>query len=313
MERNTFKEQIILRFFIFSALALLVWGASSYFTSPLTQILKNRENINLNFLVLTKPAMLISYNPAMRKGSVTDLTARETDLPLEKITKQFKLDSTPYVFIPATSNRTEFWNNFKTKLSTWPRKPYQILSYFYSYIKMRLTKKTFISTGDFIMLSYELPALRGVDFSVRETKQPKKSKTKTKAKSKVKSEPPERAPEQNLVLKAPKKEAAEEEILTVEVFNASDHNGLAADVARYLRTLSNNGVFKVDVISYTTASERSDTTKIIALTKRYDALKELSKHLGLVNKEIYFSEDKNAISDARIYLGEDFKLPKAAK
>lgn len=316
MERNTFKEQIILRFFIFSAIALIAWGALSYFTSPLVPILKKRENINLNFLVLTHPAMLISYNPSMRKGSVTNLTEKETNLPLEKLTKQFKMERTPYILIPATKNRTEFWNNFKANLSTWHNRPYQVLSYLYSYIKMRLTKKTSIATNDFIMLSYELPALRGVDFTVRETKQPQKSKAKTKAKTKTqtktkkdKQDPPQ---EQNLVLKTAAK-PVQDATLVVEVFNASDHNGLAAEVARYLRTLSNNGVFKVDVITCTTASERRDTTKIIALTKRLESLKELSKHLGLVNKEIYFTEDKNAISDARIYLGEDFKMPKTAK
>lgn len=310
MERKHFKEQIILRFFIFSALALLAWGAVSYFTSPLTPILKNRENINLNFLVLTQPAMLISYNPAMRKGSVTNLTDKESNLSLDKITKHFKLDRIPFVFIPYTRNRTEFWDNFKANLSTWHRKPYQVLEYLYVYIKMRLTKKTFISTGDFIMLSYELPALRGVDFTVRETKQSKKQKTKIKAKNK--NEKQELLQEQNLILNAPKQQK-EDEILVVEVFNASDHNGLAADVARYLRTLSNDGIFKVDVITCTTAKERRDTTKIIASAKRLDSLKELSKHLGLVNKEVYYSEDKNAISDAKIYLGEDFKLPKTAK
>ena len=314
MERNNFKEQIILRFFIFSAIALIAWGALSYFTSPLVPILKKRENINLNFLVLTTPAMLISYNPAMRKASVTNLTEKETNLPLEKLTKQFKMERTPYIFIPATKNRTEFWDNFKSNLSTWHNKPYQVLSYLYSYIKMRLTKKTSISTSDFIMLSYELPALRGVDFTVSETKQSKKVKSKTKVKTKVKTrkEKQETLQEQNLILKTAKPQE-QKETLVVEVFNASDHNGLAAEVSRYLRTLSNDGIFKVDVITCTTASERRDTTKIISLTKRLDSVKELSKHLGLVNKEIYFLEDKNAISDARIYLGEDFKMPKAAK
>lgn len=308
MERNSFKEQIILRFYIFSAIALVVWGVVSYFTSPLVPILKNRENINLNFLVLTKPAILISYNPAMRKGSVINLSEKETNLPLEKLTKQFKLDRAPYIFIPDTKGRTEFWNNFKANLSTWQYKPYQVLYYLYSYIKMRVTKKTLISTSDFIMLSYELPYLRGVDFTVRETKHSKKTKNAAKARSGK----TETTNEQNLVLNISKQQAGDD-TLVVEVFNASDHNGLAAEVARYLRTLSNNGVFKVDVITCTTASERRDTTKIIALTKRLDDLKELSKHLGLVNKEIYFLEDKNAISDARIYLGEDFKIPKAAK
>ena len=109
------------------------------------------------------------------------------------------------------------------------------------------------------------------------------------------------------------KEQEEEMILEVEVFNASDHNGLAAEVARYLRTLNNEGVFKVDVINFSTSSERLNTTKIVALTKRLDALKELSKHLGLTNTEIHYMEDKNAICEARVYLGEDFKLPKTAK
>ena len=104
-----------------------------------------------------------------------------------------------------------------------------------------------------------------------------------------------------------------DEILVVEIFNASDHNGLASEVARYLRTLNNEGIFKVDVINFGTSSERQNKTKIVALTKRLDALKQLSKHLGLTNTEIHYTEDKNAICEARIYLGEDFKLPKTAK
>lgn len=260
---------------------------------------------------MTQPAMLISYNPATRKGSVTDLSEKETKLSLDEITKRFKLDRTPYVFVPATQNRQKFWADFKSNLSTWPRKPYQILTYFYAYAKMRIIKKTFISTGDFIMLSQELPALRGVDFAVREKKRPK-PKTKNKAKAKTKNEKVEPQQSEDLILNS-KKQEKEEPILMVEIFNASDHNGLAYDVTNYLRTLHNKGIFKVDVINYTTASERRNTTKIIGLTKRLEALKELSKHLGLVNKEIYYMEDKNAISDARIYLGEDFKLPKAAK
>ena len=200
-------------------------------------------------------------------------------------------------------NRQKFWSDFKDALSVWPQKPYKVLSYIYSYISMRLTKKTFISVGDFILLSYELPHLRGVDFTVKETPKPKKAQTKVKQKTQT--------PEDRQIVLENKKQ--EEEILMVEVFNASDHNGLASDVTRYLQTLSNEGVFKVDVINFSTSNERLNTTKIVALTKRLDALKELSKHLGLVNTEIHYMEDKNAISEARIYLGEDFKLPKPVK
>ena len=310
MERNSFKEKIILRFFVLSALAVLAWGIVSYFTSPLVPILRERQNTAINFLVLTKPAMLISYNLSLRKGVIINLTEKESALPLNKLTKHLKLTSEPYIFIPANQNRTEFWNNFKSNLSTWPKKPYQVFNYFYNYLKMRFTKKTFISLGDFIMLSYELPRLRGVDFSVTETVKPKSSKTKTKVKQK--KEKVEQVQDANLILTT-KKEAEDNTILVVEVFNASDHNGLAYDVTRYLQTLSNDGIFNVDVINYTTASERLNTTKIIATTKRHEALKKLSKHLGLVNKEIHYLEDKNAISEAKIYLGEDFKLPKAAK
>ncbi len=314
MERNSFKEKIILRFFIFSALAVLAWGIVSYFTSPLVPILRERQNTAINFLILTKPAMLISYNPSLRKGVITDLNAKESALPLDKLTKHLKLTSEPYVFIPANQNRTEFWNNFKSNLSTWQKKPYQVLDYFYNYLKMRFTKKTFIRLGDFIMLSYELPRLRGVDFSVRETAKPKNTKTKTKVKQKKGKQESvqETVQDPNLILTA-KKEAEDNTVLVVEVFNASDHNGLANEVTRYLQTLSNEGIFNVDVINFTTARERLNTTKIIATTKRYEALKKLSKHLGLVNKEIHYLEDKNAISEAKIYLGEDFKLPKAAK
>ncbi len=303
MERHSIKEKIIARLVLFTALALLAWGGLSYFTSPLEPILRKRQDTTVNFLILTKPAMLISYNPSLQKGVITNLTDKETSLPVAAISKRFKLENAPYIFIPQTQNRQKFWNDFKESLSVWPQKPYKVLLYIYSYIKMRLTKKTFISLGDFILLSYELPHLRGVDFTVKETQKPKKILKKAKQKT--------QSPEERQIILENKKQ--EEEILVVEVFNASDHNGLASEVTRYLQTLSNEGIFKVDVINFSTSNERLNKTKIVALTKRLDALKELSKHLGLVNSEIHYMEDKNAISEAKIYLGEDFKLPKTVK
>ena len=303
MERNSIKEKIIFRLVLFTAIALLVWGGFSYFTSPLTPVLRDHKDTTINFLILTKPAMLISYNPSLQKGVITNLTDKESNMPAVEISEHFKLKSVPYIFIPDTQNRKEFWNNFKNNLSVWHEKPYKVLSYIYSYLKMRITKKTFISAGDFILLSFELPHLRGVDFTVKETPKPQKAKTKAKQKT---PKPEER----QIVLE---NKQAEDEILVVEVFNASDQNGLASDVTRYLQTLSNEGVFKVDVISFSTSAERLNKTKIVALTKRLDALKNLSKHLGLTNTEIHYTEDKNAICEARIYLGEDFKLPKTAK
>ena len=303
MERNSIREKIISNFVILTAFALLVWGGLSYFTSSLAPVLRDHQDTTVNFLILTKPAMLISYNPSLQKGVITNLTDKESAMPVAEISKHFKLANTPYIFIPQTQNRQKFWSDFKESLSVWPQKPYKVLSYMYSYIKMRLTKKTFISVGDFILLSYELPHLRGVDFTVKETVKTKK--IQTKAKQKIPS--PE---ERQIVLE---KNQQEEEILVVEIFNASGNNGLAAEVARYLRTLNNEGIFKVDVINFTTSSEMLNTTKIIALNKRLEVLKELSKHLGLVNTEIHYMEDKNAICEARIYLGKDFKLPKMAK
>lgn len=303
MERNSVKEKIIFRVVFFTALALLVWGGLSCFTSSLGSILHSRQDITVNFLILTKPSMIISYNPSLQKGVITNLTDKESSMSAEEISKHFKLESAPYIIVPDIQNRKDFWDNFKESLSVWHKKPYKVLSYIYSYLKMRLTKKTFISVGDFILISYELPHLRGVDFTVKETLKPSKNKTKAKQKT---PKPEDR--QITLENKQP-----EDEILVVEIYNASDHSGLASDVARYLRTLNNEGVFKVDVINFGTSSERQNKTKIVALTKRLDALKELSKHLGLVNTEIHYTEDKNAICEARIYLGEDFKLPKAAK
>ena len=308
MERNSIKEKIIYSLFIITALALLVWGGLSYFTSPLAPVFRARQDTTVNFLILTKPAMLVSYNPSFKKGVITNLTDRETKMPAAEISKHFKLESAPYILVPKTQNRKLFWDNFKESLSVWPKKPYKVLSYIYSYIKMRLTKKTFISVGDFILISYELPHLRGVDFTVKETQ--KQKQTKTKAKQKTLKPEERQITFENLENKENKQQ---EEILIVEVFNASDHNGLAADVTKYLQTLSNEGIFKVDVINFGTSAERQNKTKIVALTKRLDALKKLSKHLGLTNTEIHYMEDKNAISEAKIYLGEDFKLPKAAK
>lgn len=303
MERNIVTEKIIAHLIILIALALFAWGVLSCFTSTLEPIIKNKQDTTVNFLILTKPAMLIAYNPSLKKGIITDLTVKESALPLEQITKKFNLQSTPYIFIPQTQDRQEFWNNFKTNLSIWHKKPYIILSYLYSYLKMRLTKKTFISVGDFILISYELPHLRGVDFTVKE-------EVKTKKKNNKARKPIQLQPQQ-LTLENTKQE--EDTILVVEVLNASDHNGLAAEVTRYLQTLSNQGIFKVDVIHCTTSAERLNTSKIISLTKNLEQVKELSKHLGLINKEIHYMEDKDAISDARIYLGEDFKLPKGIK
>ncbi len=303
MERNSLKEKIIYHLVFLAALALFVWGGLSYFTSPLEPIFHQRQDTTVNFLILTKPAMLISYNPSLQKGVITNLTDKESKMPAAEISKHFKMESAPYIFVPDTQDRQLFWNNFKESLSVWPKKPYKVLYYIYSYIKMRLTKKTFVSIGDFILISHELPHLRGVDFTVKETPKPKQTKTKAKQKT---PKPEER----QITLENQKQE---DEILIVEVYNASDHNGLAAEVSKYLQTLSNDGVFKVDVISFGTSSERQNKTKIVALSKRFDVFKELSKHLGLTNTEIHYMEDKNAICEAKIYLGEDFKLPKTAK
>lgn len=303
MERNSIKEKIISHLVLLAAFALLVWGGLSYFNSPLEPIFHKRQDTTVNFLILTKPAMLISYNPSLQKGVITNLTDKESKMPVAEIIKHFKLEKAPYIFVPSTQDRKLFWDNFKESLSVWPKRPYKVLSYIYSYIRMRLTKKTFVSIGDFILISHELPHLRGVDFTVKETLKTKKAKTKAKQKA---TKPEER----QIVLE---NQQQEDTILVVEVFNASDHNGLAADVTKYLQTLSNEGIFKVDVINFGTSAERQNKTKIVALTKRLDVLKELSKHLGLTNTEIHYVEDKNAISEAKIYLGEDFKLPKVAK
>ena len=78
MERNGIREKIISNLVILTALALVVWGGLSYFTSPLAPILREHQDTTLNFLILTKPAMLISYNPSLQKGVITNLTDKES-------------------------------------------------------------------------------------------------------------------------------------------------------------------------------------------------------------------------------------------
>lgn len=301
MERKYFKEQLILRLYVYAAFALLLMGVVAYFTSPLTNILRGREDTPINFLVLTKPAMFISYNPSTRKGFITNLSEEESALSPQDLLKDID-GNTPYIFIPLQTSRQIFWNNFKQDLSLWRKRPYIVFDYVYSYIKMRIQHKTFISVGDFLLLSLELPYLSGVDFTVKETPKPKKVSKSSKVKP---------SPVLNVALPTQKEE--EDTILVVEVFNASDKNGLAVEVTRYLRTLNNKGIFKVDVINYSTSSQKQEHTQIMDLSGRAQCLKDLSTHLGITDKEIFYLEDKNAISDARIFLGEDFELPKGYK
>lgn len=307
MERPDFKKQIKLRLVLYPAIAVLIYGILAYFYNPYTKVITKREDKAVNILLLTAPPMFISYNPYHKKALVTNIELTKKGLKTQDILKNAGLSEKEVLFIsPTQKNRADFWEAFKINLRSWNYKPYIVLTYLFEYPRLRLTGKTNIPLSDFVMMSMDLMQLSPADFSV---KNPQKE-TAPRARRRNAPPPP---PQQIMLAQNIKPGVNAKKAIVIEILNASGQQGLASDVTRYLRELSNSGVLNVDVINYATYPTVEEKTQILDINGRLEDLKKIGYYLDLEDNEIFTTIDKTAISDAKIILGADFVMPKSPK
>ena len=267
-------------------MAVLLYGAFASFYNPRTRALAAREDKPLNMYVMTSPPMFVSYNPRRLKVIITVVESG----------KIAGVNPANIAYLePSTKERAEFWEICKNNLTAWHHKPYIIFDYIYQYAKLRIAKRTNITVSDFIMISLDLMRLKPADFIVPIPDNPQRAKAQ---------------PSQIILAQDLPAQPQTPKTLVLEILNASGQAGLAADVTRYLRDLSNNASLDIDVINYASYPRIEQKTKIIDLAGRQEDLKKTANSLGLNNNEIFTAVDKTAISDARIILGKDFVMPK---
>ena len=295
-----FRKQLKLRLLLYSIIALLVYGVCAYFFTPQIKLLSKAEDTSVNFLVLTKEPLFISYNPKLNKAVVNVLNLSQKDLKNMSFLKKPPFDKEDYFFLqPKEQNSNAFWNSFKTSLYSWPYKPYLIFGYFYDYFDLKYHKQTNINFATFLMISWKLSSMKPADFILKTYEKPKNKKMAKKASAL-----------QLTFGKDISREKQENKILIIEIFNATEQKGLAAALTNYLRDLNNQGVLKVDVINYGSYPVMLEETLIIDTAGRMESLKEILLKIGLDTKEINTSSDKSPISEAKIILGKDFIMPK---
>ncbi|MDR1124430.1 MAG: LytR C-terminal domain-containing protein [Elusimicrobiota bacterium] len=306
MEQTDFKTKLKTRLAVYAALAVLVYGAFAHFYNPHTAALTAGAQ-PLNLLVLTRQPMFISYNPQSAKAAVTNMnTAGKKSPGACDALKEAGINPQDVLYIrPSSQNRAEFWELCKNNLRAWRQKPYIIFIYLYDYIRLRVSGRTNIAPSDFVMITLHLMRLEPGDFTVKNPDPPPAAQNRRRAAA--------AAPQQILLAQnaAPAAAASASKTLVLEVLNASGGAGLAAEVTRYLRDLSNRGLIDIDVINYGNYPVIEEKSKITDITGgRPEDLKKIGRLLGMDNSEIFTSPDKTAIADAKIILGKDFILPK---
>ncbi len=305
MEPTGLKKQIISRIVIYTALAILAYGILATFYTKPAILLAKRQDAALNILVLTQNPVFISYNPKYRKAIVTNLESAKTGQDAASILQKANIDERDVLFFePQTRNTEKFWNSFKHNLYGWRSEPYIIFTYIWDYIRLRFEGKTNITAGTFIMLTFDLQTLLPSDFSVKAAL-PMQVKRKGRAARK------QQEPEGPQIALAKNIEITDEKPILIEIVNATDKSGLAAQATRYLRRLNNDGALNLDIINYKTAPKLEKKTHIIDYSGRVADLQNISKYLDLDDTEILRQTDKTAIVEAKIVLGQDFRLPKA--
>ncbi|MDR0734233.1 MAG: LytR C-terminal domain-containing protein [Elusimicrobiota bacterium] len=304
MERTTFKTKLKTRIVVYAALAVLAYGAFAHFYNPHTAALTAGAE-PLNILVLTEKPMFISYNPRSAKAVITNMApAGKKGTRAYEVLKEAGISPQNVLYItPRLQNRAEFWDLCKSNLRAWRKKPYMIFAYFYNYVKLRARGRTNIAPSDFVMITLHLMRLEPGDFTIKNPDPAPSAQSRRKT--------PSASPPQQILLAETAAPAAAPKTLVLEVLNASGEAGLAAEVTRYLRDLSNRGLIDIDVINYGNYSIAQEKSKITDITEgRPEDLKKIGRLLGMENSEIFISPDKTAIADAKIILGKDFALPK---
>ena len=103
------------RLFLYSSVALFLYGVFSHFFTPQITPLNTEDDTSVNFLVLTKEPVFISYNPKLNKAVVNNLNIPQKDLQDNAFLKKPPFDKEKYLYLyPKEQNRDLFWEKVKT-------------------------------------------------------------------------------------------------------------------------------------------------------------------------------------------------------
>ena len=275
---------------------LIIWHYNSKISLPL------RNGREIRIVVLTVPPAVIAYNPENMKasvffaGEITGQTSSGSNLQeaaavMAGVAQSSGAAYAPvYYFMPPGKKE---WRDFrdlsKEWLAAWKTNPLMLAKYFSGYLKAYLSGNSNIPTPDFLTLTLELTRLQAVDFSL-----PLNESGKTASANMPQAQ-----------------SAAVSNTLVVEVLNATGKKGIALEVTKYLRSLNERGIQKIDVLHYDNYRKTEPKSRIIGHTGRLEELSRLSSRLGLTSSEILSDKSKFAYTDATIIIGEDFSLPRS--
>lgn len=284
-------------------LGIMCAASYAHFISPMVRSLAAHSKESITLVLLTKPAMIISYTPSSHQAEVRVLRRppqkQQDRLALAQNlleTEKFPLKQTRF-FEPIQTDRETFWDGaIKQYLSNWRYNPLLVGPVVGGYLSALHEKRTNVSPAEFLLLALELTRLEASDFTLRFST----------AKKTIKKGP---VPPDSLAPNAQEDVLSRQDRpLILEVLNATGKRGVAQELTQYLRDQNAKGLLRVDVLQYENYPTQQDTSWLEDLSGRRVQLKQLGHAIGIKN-EIRAGTAGNAIYDARIIIGKDFKLP----
>ena len=298
MEPSYKTRKIIGRILAILALLLVAAGFWKHYSSALVRQLTSRQDAPVRILILTQPAMRITYNPVSRKAIISFASNRCTiQHKQDCFSGQYDL-----FFIPHQTVQNAYWTRFKENLSSWRFKPTGIWEYIHGYINALAQKRTDIGLAEFILLSEELTGLTQADFAIERHTPVKPKKAPSSSADPLMS--PDAKPEVIL----PASAHAAQKPLVVEILNASGKKGLALALTQYLRAQNAKDLLRVDVLQYDNYPSLQEKSFIVDYSGKLVQVTQLSHAIG-ISGEILSEESSTAICDTRIVLGQDFEIP----
>lgn len=302
MEPSYQARKITDRLLLLTLLVSTAGAAWTQFASPLAMNLAGAKNTLINVVVLTEPAMFISYSPQTRKASVRVLSDKlHSKNPRDRAKKLLQTEhisaQNVKFFEPAETNRERFWNGFKHALSSWRYNPFLAAGAGWDYLSAYHHRRTDLSPSEFALLTLELTQLEPSDFAV--TFPPRKKQSSRNA-----GPVPAIVPE--IADMAPR--VVRDRPIIVEILNASGRKGLALELTQYLREQNEKGLLRVDVLQYDNYPTAQETSWLENYSGRMVQVKQLGQAVGIYG-EIRTGSVPNVICDTRVILGKDFRMP----
>lgn len=298
MESSHQARKLIGTLLVWFLLAMVILAATAQFSSDIALALAQKKEEGVRVLVLTQPAMLLSYNTKTQKAAVKVFNVKgKGKTPKERAVKILESENLPLkikFFEPLQFDREVFWSDFKYLLENWRYNPLITAQTLGGYLTAKHDGRTNLSAAEFILLSMEVSRLETTDFAV---KFPASSKRKKKETAWY---PP--------IEKQTGSDSNRERPLVIEVLNASGKKGLALALTQYLREQNNKGLLRVDVLQYDNYPSLQEKSHIVDYSGRLIQVKQLSQAIG-ISEEIRSDSSSNGMYDSRVILGKDFKLP----